>query len=343
MWLLTLRDIQYRLVRFLVVIVATGLVFALLMLMSGLADQLSNEAFHAVDGIGAAYWIGPAGASGPFTSTGTLPQSVVQQVQIERAAPVLIARSGLRLGGRVKEVIVFGHLAGRLGSPHVVEGVAPAQPTEIAVDASTKLKVGQKARVANREYLVTGLTRDETILAGLPFVFMDLTEARQALYQGRDIVSAVLADTKPVSLPDGVTAQSSQEVALDARHPLEQAIKSVNLIRVLLWIVSAMIIGGIIYLSAMERRRDFAVLKAIGAETKPLLAGLAAQGVVVAIAASLLASILQLALAPTFPLKIHVSVATLIQVPVLAVLISLVASAAGMRQVASVDPALSFA
>ena len=55
------------------------------------------------------------------------------------------------------------------------------------------------------------------------------------------------------------------------RHAAPRTVvSSVNLIRVLLWFVAAMIIGTMTYLSALERLRDMAVLKAIGASTRQL-------------------------------------------------------------------------
>ena len=58
------------------------------------------------------------------------------------------------------------------------------------------------------------------------------------------------------------------------------------MIRILLWLVAALIIGTMTYLSALERRRDVAVLKAIGASTRQLGMSIALQGALVALAAA---------------------------------------------------------
>ncbi len=52
-----------------------------------------------------------------------------------------------------------------------------------------------------------------------------------------------------------------------------------------------MIIGSVVYLSALERQRDFAVLKAIGTSNRTLLASLALQAVIVALAAVAVAAV----------------------------------------------------
>jgi putative ABC transport system permease protein len=116
----------------------------------------------------------------------------------------------------------------------------------------------------------------------------------------------------------------------------------VNLIRVLLWFVAAMIIGTMTYLSALERRRDVAVLKAVGGSTVRLGASIALQGALIALAAAAIASVLQGVMAPVFPLEVTVPSSALIQVPVIAVLVALAAGSVGLRKAVRVDPALAF-
>ena len=96
------------------------------------------------------------------------------------------------------------------------------------------------------------------------------------------------------------------EIGEDTLRPLDGAIASIDLVRALLWIVAAVIIGSVVYLSALERQRDFAVLKAIGTSNRTLLGSLALQAVLVALAAVALAAVIQIFLAPAFPLKVRV-------------------------------------
>ena len=113
--------------------------------------------------------------------------------------------------------------------------------------------------------------------------------------------------------------------------------------RILLWVVAAVIIGAVVYLSALERQRDFAVLKAIGTSNRTLLSSLALQAVIVALAAVAIAAVVQVFLAPAFPLKVSVPARAFWQLPLFAVVMALLAGLAGMRRVARSDPALAFA
>lgn len=146
----------------------------------------------------------------------------------------------------------------------------------------------------------------------------------------------------PSALPTGFVTLEPDVVAADATRPLAKSISSVNLIRVLLWMVAAMIIGTMTYLSALERRRDVAVLKAVGAPTHRLGASIALQAALVAGVGAIVASGLQVLVVPVFPLEVAVPTRAFLQVPVVAVLVALVAGAGGLRSAVKTDPALAF-
>src|SRR5260370_36836234 len=80
MALLTLRDLQYRAARIGLVILGTTVVFALLLLMTGLANHFFLEPAHAVRVIGSDSWVLPSGTSRPFTSAATTDPSVAAPV-----------------------------------------------------------------------------------------------------------------------------------------------------------------------------------------------------------------------------------------------------------------------
>jgi putative ABC transport system permease protein len=125
-------------------------------------------------------------------------------------------------------------------------------------------------------------------------------------------------------------------------RPLNAAVDAITIVAVLLWILAALIVGSVVYVSALERLRDFAVFKAIGAPTRAIMAGLALQAVVVALLAAVLGIVLSQLLAPLFPMDIVVPMRAYIALPVIAIVIGLLASVAGLRRAVAVDPALAF-
>jgi putative ABC transport system permease protein len=125
-------------------------------------------------------------------------------------------------------------------------------------------------------------------------------------------------------------------------RPLRVAVDAITIVAVLLWILAALIVGSVVYLSALERLRDFAVFKAIGVSTRSILTGLALQAVVLALLAAVVGVILSQLLAPLFPMNVVVPMRAYISLPVIAIAIGLLASAAGLRRAVAVDPALAF-
>ena len=101
-------------------------------------------------------------------------------------------------------------------------------------------------------------------------------------------------------------------------------------------------IGSVVYLSALERRRDFAVYKATGWSSAALAGGLAVQSVLLSVLASVVGIGLAALLVPLFPLSFEVPVTTQLLLPVVAMGVGLVASLAGLRKAVGVEPALAF-
>lgn len=342
--LLTARDLQFRATRVAAVVVGIAVVLALLFLMTGLTEQFHREPRRTVESFGASAWLLRAGASGAFTSAATMPADTTAAVQGAVATPVVVARHSLRGsdGSQPTDIVVVGFQPDALGAPDLRDGRPPATPSEVAVDASAGLSIGEQAAIGDATYAVVGRSEGRTMFAGMPLVYMRLEAAQALLYRGQPLATAALLGGQPASVPDGFAVIEPSTIAEDATRPLERSISSVNLIRVLLWFVAALIIGTTTYLSALERRRDVAVLKAVGGSTTQLGLSIAIEAALIALAAAVVAAALQFVLVPVFPLEVSVPGRAFLQVPLIAVVVSQLAGAFGLRQAARVQPALAF-
>jgi putative ABC transport system permease protein len=110
----------------------------------------------------------------------------------------------------------------------------------------------------------------------------------------------------------------------------------------LLWLVSAGIIGAIVYLSALERTSDFAVFKAIGVSTGSLVRGLLGQTIVLALLAVAIAIVLERAIEPFSAMTPEVPLRGYLELAVASVVAGAVASVAALRRATRIDPALAF-
>jgi putative ABC transport system permease protein len=344
MLLLTFRDLVYRRTRFLVVVVLGAVVFALLFVMTGIVEQFNTEPYDAVEVIGADTWVVPDGISGPFTALSAAPIAALDAVVAENKAAVVTSRANVigEPGGEPSGVILIGHEPAALGAPQTVEGRAATQPGEVVADQTLDLSVGQDVTILGQPFTVVGETNRATFLGGIPLVFMVLSDAQQLTFGTDDVISGALVEGEPSSIPPGSKTMSADEVAQSVLDPLDGAVASIDLVRALLWLVAGVIVGAVVYLSALDRLRDFAVLKAVGAPTRMLLGSLALQAVLVALLAVGVAAIIQIFLAPRFPLPVTVPPRAFWQLPLMAVVMALLAGVAGMRKVLRADPSQAF-
>lgn len=342
MILLTFRDLLYRKTRFIVVTLLGAVVFALLFVMTGLVEQFNLEPFDTVGVFGADVWVVPEGISGPFTASSAISAATIDAVDAATKSAVVVSRSSVIADEKADEVILVGHEVGELGSPDPSDGRAVAASGELVADGTAGLDVGEEVTVAGVPFTVVGETKNTTLLAGIPVVFVTLADAQDLVFRTNDVISAVLVDGEVEAIPADTKAMTADEVAEDVLEPLEGAISSIDLVRALLWIVAGIIVGAVVYLSALDRQRDFAVLKAVGAPNSSLLGSLAIQAILVALAAVAVAAVIQLFLAPQFPLAVRVPARAFWQLPLLAMVMAVVAGAAGMRKVLRSDPSQAF-
>jgi putative ABC transport system permease protein len=324
------------------VIAGTAVVLALLFLMTGLIEQFHREPAQTVDALGADAWLVREGVSGAFTSASTMPVETADAVAGVDAAAIVVARHSFSQGGEQTDVVVIGFEPGRLGEPTVTGGTLPDAAGQALIDTSSGLDPGDELVLGGRSFEISGTTERTTMFAGMPLVFMPIGEAQDLVYRGQPVATAILLDGVPATVPDGFALRTPEVIAEDGMRPLDGAISSIELIRILLWFVAAMIIGTMIYLSALERRRDVAVLKAVGASTGQMAASIALQGVLIAVASAAIAAVLQMALVPVFPMQVVVPGRAFVQVPLIAVLVALVSGAVGLRKTVQIDPALAF-
>jgi putative ABC transport system permease protein len=340
--LLTFRDLVYRKTRFIVVTLLAAVVFALLFVMIGLVEQFNAEPVDTVAAIGGDSWVIPESITGPFTALSAAPSQAIDAIDADTKSAVVVSRSNLLDDGEPVDVILLGHEIGGLGTPSVVAGRAAAESGELVVDETAGLEIGQQVKIGGIDFTVVGETENITMLAGTPLAFVPLADAQNIVFRSTDLIGAVLVEGEIGAIPAGAKVLTAEEVAADALRPLDASISSIDLVRLLLWAVAAVIIGAVVYLSALERQRDFAVMKAVGVPNSALLGSLGVQAVLVSLAAVAIASIIQLFLVPAFPLPVRVPARAFWQVPVLAVVMALVAGGVGMRKVLRSDPSQAF-
>jgi putative ABC transport system permease protein len=263
---------------------------------------------------------------------------------VVRAVPTVFTRKDIPASSGPIDVNVFGAPAGSLAMPQVSQGTAPRVSGQIAI--SSKLhgyKIGQQLELAGHPFTVVGTVPDSTALAGVPNVFLTLSDAQLVAFDGQPVASAIAVEgSVEQGLPADLTIVSNQAARNDLLRALKQARASIYLTAVLSWVVAALIIGSVVYLSVMERLREFAVFKAIGISTASIVVGLALQATMLSIGAALVGAGIAALLGSNLSLPVSLTWHAYALLPAVAILVGLLASLVGLRRAVGVDPATAF-
>ena len=341
-----LRDLQWRKRRFVIAIIGTGLVFAMTLVLTGLANGFRVEAQRTVDSLGLDAFLIKSGAAGPFVGSSPFPPTELERAArlpgVANAVPMVYGSATIPDRGSSRNVNVFGAPDRGPGMPAVSDGRAPTNPGEIAVSSTMRRGLGQDLEIGSRTMRIVGIVDGSTLLARQANVFLTVAGAQQLLFSGQPLISSIGIRGTLDRVPDGYRVVDRAGAVEDLVRPLKGARTSISMMAWLLWVVAALIVGSMIYVSALERIRDFAVFKAVGVSTRSIMAGLALQAVVVALLAALLGAIVSVLLGPLFPMRVDIPTLAFALLPVIAVVIGLLASVAGLRRAVTVDPAVAF-
>lgn len=344
-WLASRRDLGWRRRRFVIAVAAITLVLALTLLLSGFRDGIDVETARTVRALGGDAFIVREGVSGPFTTVSQLPEDAAEAVVsipgVRQADPIVSIRHAIE-SSPVTDVYLVGGRPGGLGTPKVSEGRQPRSPGEAALDTRAGRRVGDVVRLGGRSFEVVGLVHGVSVWAGVPAMFVTLGDAQDLVFAGAPSATSIVVAGRPEAQRAGFSIVTAAEARADLKRPLANAITTIDLLRFFLWVVAAAIVGSVLYVSALERSRDFAVFKAFGTDASDLVGTLVVQAFVLSALSALLALALSRVLAGLFPAVISFPARTLVLLPLVALAVGLVGSLAGARRAIVVDPASAF-
>jgi putative ABC transport system permease protein len=271
--------------------------------------------------------------------------------------------------GRKLRLYLVGHEPGRLGGPpNIVEGRPISQSRfELVADSAAGLALGERVKLGRSTFEVVGLTRGQVSSGGDPVVYLTLRDAQKLQFElappaarrelarggagvNSDIVNAVVArvsDNVPLgSLADSVKrwkhlsalTHDEQETIL-TRSVIERARRQIGLFTSILLLVSTVIIALIIYTLTIDKMREIATLKLIGAPDRTIIGLIVQQALAMGVVGFLFATAFVHAIRPYFPRRVELLADDAGALAAVLLLICLVASGLGVRLALKVDPA----
>ena len=345
--------------------------------MAGIYRGLTADALALAKSIQADVWVVQAGTNGPFAETSRIPGDTREMIAridgVVAAGSLTLQTMQIERNGRRLRLQVVGFELGRPGGP--VNQVAGREITrshyELIADRQTGLAIGDRLEFGDDVYTVVGLTEGSVTFSGDSVVYMtlqdaqdlqfDLTppEARREAARGaqqtnRDIVNAVVARISPNIPVEAIAAdvrrwkhlsvlsEAEQELVLTTTV-IERARQQLGLFMAVLTVVSAVIVALIVYTLTMEKLREIATLKLIGAPDRTIIGLIVQQALLMGVVGFVAGAALVSAAKDWFPRRVVLDPTDLGILFAVVVAVCLLASALGVRVAVRVDPARALA
>ena len=251
-----------------------------------------------------------------------IPAHLVEQLatlpQVDRALPVIegtaqiVGADGDGIGGNGPPTIGQNWPDSPRNPYVIVDGRAPGGPGEVAIDAGAAdagdLDVGDVTTVRVPrpvEVTVVGVAELESgsSLGGVTFAFFDTTTAQQLLLGGTDTVSAVdlqvaagvspteLQSVVSAAIPDGTVAYTGAELTEQAMAELESDFLGffkvfLTVFALIALLVACFSISNTFSIVVAQRTREAALLRALGASRRQILATVAGEALVIGMLSS---------------------------------------------------------
>jgi putative ABC transport system permease protein len=314
-----------------------------------------------------------ASTRGPFAEASRIPGDIREA--IARIAGVASAGSITyqtveteHMGDKLR-LYVIGYEPTRPGGPpEIIAGRGIARSHyEMIADQSTGLTLGGRVRLGRNMFTVVGLTRHQTNSGGDPAIYITLPDAQKLQFDlappaarvqlargtgsaSRDTVNAVVARLHPNASPEAVAetvhrwkhltaiTQEAQELIL-TRSLVDRARRQIGLFTSLLLTVSAVIIALIIYTMTMEKLKQIATLKLIGAPDRTIIGMIVQQALALGLIGFAIGTALIVNIKDYFPRRVVLEVDNILVLGLIVFAVCLVSSGLGVRAALRVEPA----
>lgn len=370
---LALKDIRHGLFRFVLTCFGLGLLMTVVLAMIGIYNGLVSDALAVVKAPAADVWVVEAGTKGPFAEASSIPadtrDAVARMPGVAEAGAVNYQNVEAPHAGRTLRLYVVGYEPGRPGGPQMIaagRGIG-ASHFELVADRKTGLSPGETIRLGRNRFTVVGLVEGAMNSGGDPAVYVTLADAMalqteldpaaQRVQAARGAVSvksasvaAIIARMSPGADVDLLTATVRQWKHLAAMTQAEQeelllasvvdkARRQIGLFLGILLSVSAVVIALIIYTMTMEKLKQIATLKLIGAPDRTIVALIVQQALILGASGWAIGLMLILTVKDYFPRRVVLEPFNAVVLAGIIAAVCLLSSALGVRAAMKVDPA----
>lgn len=309
-------------------------------------------------------FVSQAGVRTMHMSASTLPAGTASRVaevpDVAWATPIAFASGSVAgpQGQQLSYLIGYDAATGRGGPTALVEGRPPGAGEAILDEQAAEqlgVDLGDGFTVMGTSVRAAGFSSGGSSITNTT-VFVDRTEFAR-IHDDRTsyVLVAVTSGAEPKTVADriradvaGVTTQTrDQFITSEARVVTDMSADLLRLMSTIGLSIALAVIALGLMTATLNRLRDFAVLKALGARTGRLAGAITMQVVLTVALAAAAATTAALALGWLLPLlapavQISITLAAVVQTTASALLVGLLAALWPLRRIAAIDAATAF-
>ena len=375
---LAYRDVRHNLGRFIVTCLGLSLLLGVVLAMIGIYRGLIADALELVITMDAQVWVVEKGTRGPFAEASRIPLDTREAISrihgVTKTGAVTFQSIETQNGQTNQRLYVIGYEPGQLGGPrHIITGRGlTGQNFEAVVDGRTKLAPGDHIQLGRNNFTIVGTTDNAVSSGGEPAIYLSLDDAQKLQFDlspsairrerargmitasSTGTVSVVIARVAPNASPKHIAAKitrwkhlsamtQAQQSDILTKSVIEKARKQIGMFTSILILVSAVIIALIIHTMTMDKIREIATLKLIGAPDRVIVSLIVQQSLAMGMIGFAIGGILINTIKDYFPKRLILQPADGLSLAGIVVVICLVASMYGVYSALKVDPAQALA
>lgn len=366
---LAFRELAFAKGRFLLMGLVVGLIALLMVLLSGLSVGLVNDGVSGLHRMPVTSFAFEEGvAKGSAFSRSLVDRTAVDvwrsQPGVADAAPFGNTLANARSDGGVEiDLALFGVEVGSFIDPDVALGARLAGEGEVVISptaAEEGIDIGDRIRVepAGTELRVVGILADQHTFGHVDVGYVPLRTWQEVragvrpgdavpehVYQEVTAVAVRADDGGALDLVAGDAAAGTTSMTLEASYGASPGFtaetSTLMLIQAFLFAISALVVGAFFTVLTIQRTPEIAVLRALGASTRYLLADSLTQSLVLLVVSTAVGVGLGLAvgaLISSTPMPFALSAEPIASASILLVLLGLLGAAVAVIRIARVDP-----
>ena len=369
---LFLKDMRYRQARVVLTALGITVLISLILLLGGIMNGMRIQARQYVESTGADLWISAEGSGGAFIGFSLVIEEYMaflnagQGLVPDSASPLVFAQARPNVRGKSTKAIVVGYKLGKLGGPkQAIEGrmftasnfedYRPEDPVpyEVVVDEKMGLEIGEQITLGDEKVRVVGKTESLMFVLDTPLLFMDVRIAQKLLLGNTPHVNMMVAKVNENFPVPEVATQYDEFETIETRtlkqtvgniieYYVDEPMKAVQFLRVMLWLAAGILVGMITYVTMLEKTQEIGVLKAIGAANRYVMALLLKQVALMSAVGVILGLILSYIFATAAPIFVAIHFVESVIVASISFVVCCGSGYLAARKAITVDPMIAF-